>query len=342
MTRTLKKSLGWLLAVALIASLGAWSWERFGAVSVRVVHPTTGPAVQAVYATGTVEPTIMLPIAPRVAGRITRLWVDEGATVKKGQVLAQLEDQDLKNSVEELEARAKWAHGQFDRATMLFERGVGSANDRDRTKADWDAAEAAASKSRVQRSFMTLTSPAAGQILRRDGEVGQLIAVGQPVFYLSCCAPLRVTADVDEEDIAVVATGQRVLLRADAFPGRVFEASVGEITPKGDPIARSYRVRIRIPTATPLRIGMTVETNIVIAEREHVMLIPSTAVVDGQVWLVRSNRLERRQIKLGVAGEKQTEVISGLAVDDAVVAQADPKFKIGARVRIAAAGVAVN
>jgi hypothetical protein len=72
------------------------------------------------------------------------------------------------------------------------------------------------------------------------------------------------------------------------------------------------------------------------------MLIPSTAVVDGQVWLLRSNRLERRQIKLGVAGEKQTEVISGLAVDDAVVAQADPKFKIGARVRIAAAGVAVN
>jgi RND family efflux transporter MFP subunit len=336
MAGKLGKYLGSLVAAAMIAALGIWAWNRFGPARVRVVHPSAGTAVQAVYATGTVEPTIMLPIAPRVAGRITHLMVDEGVDVKRGQVLAQFEDQDLKNSVEELETRSRWAHDQYDRAKMLFERGVGSANDRDRTKADWDAAEAAAGKARVQRSFMTLTSPAAGQILRRDGEVGQLIPVGQPVFYLSCCAPLRVTADVDEEDIASVIAGQRVVLRADAFPGRVFEGILGEITPKGDPIARSYRVRIRIAADTPLRIGMTVETNIIIAQRDEAMLIPSTALADGQVWLVRDGRLERRAVKRGVSGEKETEVTGGLAMSDLIVAQADPRFKPGARVRVAA------
>jgi RND family efflux transporter MFP subunit len=324
-----------VIAVALVVAslIAALVWRKFGPQTVLVQHPTRGPAVQAVYATGTVEPSIMLPIAPRVAGRLTELKVDEGAFVKKAQVLARLEDQDLKNSVDELETRAQWAKDQFERAKMLVERGVGAANDRDRAKADWDAAAAAAAKSRVQRSYMSLLAPADGQILRRDGEVGQLIAVGQAVFYLSCCAPLRVTAEVDEEDIATVRQGQRVLIRADAFPGQVFEGIVGEITPKGDPVARSYRVRVKFGADTPLRIGMTVETNIVIEERQNALLVPAAAVTDGKVWLVRGDRLERRELHAGVIGAKQTEILQGLSLDDWVVTQPDPTLKAGRKVR---------
>ena len=105
---------------------------------------------------------------------------------------------------------------------------------------------------------MALTTPADGQVIRRDGEVGDFIPSNQPVFYLAKSgSPLRISADVDEEDIPLVKAGDKVLIKADAFPDRIFDGQVSDVTPKGDPIARSYRVRIALPSDTALKIGMT-------------------------------------------------------------------------------------
>ena len=78
------------------------------------------------------------------------------------------------------------------------------------------------------RGHSALLAPADGTIIRRDGEVGQYIAPGQALFVLACCAPLRVTAEIDEEDISRVRVGQAVVLRADALPGALFDGSVSE------------------------------------------------------------------------------------------------------------------
>ncbi len=82
-----------------------------------------GMAVEAVYATGTVEAGIMLPIAPRVAGRLVELAADEGQDVVKGQVLAQLEDNDLRKNIEELRAREVYARKDFGRKSELVKKG---------------------------------------------------------------------------------------------------------------------------------------------------------------------------------------------------------------------------
>ena len=112
--------------------------------------------------------------------------------------------------------------------------------------------------------------------------MGDFIPVNQPVFYLAKAGvPLRISADVDEEDIPLVKVGQKVLIRSDAFPSRVFTGEVLEITPKGDPVARSYRVRIELPADTALMIGMTAETNIVTAEKQDALLVPASAVSGG-------------------------------------------------------------
>ena len=95
---------------------------------------------------------------------------------------------------------------------------------------------------------------------------------------------------MDEEDIPLVQVGQKVLVRADAFPGRVFDAVVKEVTPKGDPVGRSYRVRLGLPDNLPLRIGMTTEANIVVAERNNALLLPAAVVKDGAVWKVTDGR----------------------------------------------------
>lgn len=324
-----------ILALALVGAGGFLAWRLFGPVTVETAHPTRGPAVRAIYATGEVEPTVMLPIAPRTAGRLMELNVDEGHPVRKGQTLARLEDEDLRKSVDELEARARFAKTQLDRAQTLLDRGLGTVLERDRSRSEWQAAEAALARAQTLRSFMTLTAPADGQILQRDGEVGQLIPANQPVFYFSCCAPLRIEAEVDEEDILLVHPGQRVLIRAPALPNRVLDGAVEDITPKGNPVTRSYRVRIRFAgDDIPLRIGMTAEVNIIVEQRENALLVPATAVIDRQIWTVRDGRLHRQSVATGVASEAKIEIISGLAETDIVVVRPVNGLKEGRRARI--------
>lgn len=323
-----------LAAVLVAAGTGAAYWRMRGPVPVELVAPTRGPAVDAIYATGTVEPTVMLPIAPRVAGRLVALNTDEGGSVRKGQVLARLDDADLASSVEEYEARARFAQDQLRRTEALVTRGVSAAIELDRARADADAAEAQLRRARAQRDFTTLVAPADGTIIRRDGEIGQFIPAGQAVFYLSCCAPLRVTAEVDEEDIPRVFVGQRAVLRADALPGAQLSGAVAEVTPKGDPVARSYRVRIRLPAPGGLQVGMTVDANLIVAERADALLVPTTSVQDGAVWVVRDGRLARQPVKVGVAGDARSEILDGLAPDAAIVAQPGEDLAEGRRVRV--------
>ncbi|CAK0781718.1 HlyD family secretion protein [Gammaproteobacteria bacterium] len=322
-----------LMGAAALASL-VIAWRLWGPIPVIVEHPQRGPAVQAVYATGNVEPPVLIPIAARSAGHLVAVHVDEDDRVTQGQVLARIEDADLQQSVEELESRARFARDQYHRTQSLFERKLSSSLDRDRTLSDWQAAKAVAERARVQRAYMTLTAPVAGHIVRRDGEVGQLVAAHQTLFYLACCGPLRITTDVDEEDILLVRPGQRVLIRAAALPDKTLEGRVAALTPRGDTSTRSYRVRIALEGETPLRVGMTAEINILVTQREQALLVPATAVAEGKLWVVREHLLHHQAVEVGIQGELRIEILSGLTDDDLLAAHPMPDFREGRRVRL--------
>ena len=189
----MKKRWPWILGIGAIAAIAAALWWRDGPVPVSIVSANRGPAIDAIYATGTVEPTVMLPIAPRTGARLVELNADEGSTVRKGQVLARLDDADLTSTVEELEARATYARAQHDRSEDLVRKGFVAKAETDRTRSELQAAEAGVRRARSQRDYMSLTAPADGLIIKRDGERGQFIPAAQAVFFLSCCAPLRVS-----------------------------------------------------------------------------------------------------------------------------------------------------
>ena len=320
-----------LLVVCLLVGGGAAiSWlERDG---VDVIHPHRGLAVQAVYATGTVEPSVMLPIAPRIAARLMELHVDEGVTVKKDQLLARMEDQDLSQKIRELQTREAFAKKEFERRQALLKQRIISNSEHDRARAEWKAAEAAVDRATAESDFMKLVAPADGRIIRRDGEIGQLISANQPVFWLSCCTQLRISAEVDEEDIALVQPRQKVLIRTDAFPDQTYEGFVQNITPKGDPVSRSYRVRIGFSEETPLMIGMTAETNIIIRETPEALLLPSSAVMQGNVWLVEEDRLSKRKVSIGAKGIKETEILSGIEADDVIVLKPEDELQEGLKI----------
>jgi RND family efflux transporter MFP subunit len=186
---------------------------------------------------------------------------------------------------------------------------------------------------RAVRDQTALLAPADGTILRRDGEVGQYIAPGQAIFVLACCAPLRVSAEIDEEDINRVRIGQAVLLKADALPGQIFEGKVSDITPKGDPVARSYRVRIALAAPGALQTGMTVDANLIVAQRDDALLLPVGAVSGDAVWVVEAQRLRRRPIVAGIRGPQRIEVRQGLRAGESVVAQQEDGLTEGRWVR---------
>jgi multidrug efflux system membrane fusion protein len=325
-----------LLVVALVIITFATGWLNFGWLTQKTydaAHPMRGPAVQAVYATGTVEPTVMLPIASRIGARLMTLNADEGKGVRKDDVLAQLESVDLQQSLKDMQARATFAQQDYERKSKLAKQGYVAKSALEQAKAALDSANAAAQAMQAQVGYTKLVAPADGRIIRRDGEIGQMIPANQPVFWLSCCAPLRISAEVDEEDIGLVAPGQNVLIRADAFPNQTFHGLVQSITPKGDPVARSYRVRIGFTEDVPLLIGMTAETNIVVRETKDGLLVPSSAVKQNTVWLVRGGKLAKQAVEIGAKGAEQTEILKGLTVDDVVVVAPDTGFKEGKQVR---------
>ncbi|MEQ1438751.1 efflux RND transporter periplasmic adaptor subunit [Fontimonas sp. SYSU GA230001] len=305
-----------------------------------VVQPTRGPAVEAVYATGQVEPTLEIRIAPRVAGRLVELLADEGDTVAKGQLLARLEDQDLQASAAELAARSDYAAAAYRRALDLRRSGAVSQDSVDRARAERDAADAALRRAREQLGYMRLLAPENGQIIRRDGEIGEFIAVNQTLFHMAGVAPLRITAEVDEEDIPRVHPGLPALIRADAFADRVFHGTVEQVTPRGDAVARSYRVRIALAADTPLRIGMTAETNIVLAERQDALLVPTSALIDGHVWVVADGHARRRTVRAGVVGPQRSEILDGLNGDEWLVLSPPEDLADGRRIRTRQAAAA--
>lgn len=324
----------WLAAVVLVCVLVALATWWMLPPSVAVVHARRGTAIEAVYATGTVEPTIMLPIAARITARLVELDADEGDRVHAGQQLARLEDTDLASNLAQLRSQEAFAQAEYRRYAALLPRGVIARTQYDKARSDWLSARSAAGRAGAELRYARLLAPTDGTVIRRDGEIGQLMTPGTALFWLAVDSPPRITADVDEEDIARVSPGQPVLIRADAFPGQVFEGRVHSVTPKGDPTGRSYRVRIAIDDETPLRVGMTAEVNVVVRRHDRALLLPDSALAGARVWVVRAGRLQSRRVEVGIRGERQVEIGAGLSAEDAVVASPSEDLREGARVRV--------
>lgn len=316
------KALFVILPIALVlAAICAFNPAK--SHTVKTIKPVQTAAVQAVYATGTVEANLMIPIAPKTAARLMALHVDEGARVAEGDVLAQLEDTDLQQAVADLEAKLDLAQKDQARAQKLARSGAISKEARDTADANFKSAQASLERARAELGYLQLVAPQSGTIIRRDGETGELINIGTPVFWLNGGDKIRIETEVDEEDIGLVKAGQKVLISADAFPDRIFNGHVQSITPKGDPVARSYRVRIGFADDAPLMIGMTAETNIITKEKYSALMIPLTAVKNGRLLKIADGKVAEIAVKTDIKTQKSIEITDGIGPGDLIVESYD-------------------
>ncbi len=325
----------YLIAIAILLLLAAAGWWQYGrGTEVTAAAAARGTAVEIVYATGGVEPVRWAKVASLIRDRIVDICDCEGKTVKKGEVLARLDDREVKAQLEDLKAREEFLKREMSRVSELITRGAATTQSFERASMDLQQVQAQITVQVEKIDDYTIVAPMDGVVLRRDGEIGEIAEAGQILYRVGVPKPLQVVAEVNEEDIPRVKIGQTALFRTDAFPDRRLEGKVTEITPMGDVAAKTFRVKMLLPDDTPLKPGMSVEANIITREKPNALLIPTDAVQGNAVFVLDGATARKRDVKIGIRGTRAVEVLSGLADGERVAAPAVTGLADGARVRV--------
>jgi len=194
----------------------------------------------------------------------------------------------------------------------------------DQAMAQLDSAELALSKTEIRAPFDGFV----GEVLV---EPGALVQPGVPVAVMVDVDPLSVTVQVDEIDIGQIEPGMPVRVEVDALPNEALDAELEKIALTGAQTAGgivNYDAEVELEETNPLvRVGMTAEANIIVAQETDVIVVPNSYIRldrranEAFVQVVgEDNEIEERQISLGLRGEDFSEVTDGLEVDDIIAA----------------------
>ncbi len=328
-----------LAALLVLAGLGygASLWLRGPIVTVATAQ--RGDVAEVVYATGAIEPITWSKVLPLLRARIVEHCRCEGQFVKKGQILAKLDDTAAQAELAQVLTKRDFAESDVKRLANLIATGATTRLTLERAETELRQLDSQIAALRARLTDYLLVAPKEGIVLRADGQVGDIPVTTDVLFWVGQPKPLQVIADVNEEDIAKVSIGQVALLRNDGFPNGALRANVASVTPKGDPVTKTFRAYLSLPEDTPLRIGMSVEANIIIRERKAALLVPAesirTANGKASVFTVENGRLKQVSIETGIRGSRLVEVISGLSEGSVIASPVKPEFRDGQSARVA-------
>jgi HlyD family secretion protein len=186
-------------------------------------------------------------------------------------------------------------------------------------------ARGAVEAAEAQVALTRVTAPAAATVLARRVEPGDAVLPGQVLIELALAGPTEVAGFASEDNLAEMRMGATAVVSADAFPAQTFAARIAWLAPAVDPAQGTLEVRLAVPEPPSyLRPDMTVSINIEVARRANALVIPRALVHDGgsaTPWvLVESGgRSARRNVHLGIVGEGEVEILSGLAEGEPVL-----------------------
>jgi membrane fusion protein, multidrug efflux system len=266
----------------------------------------------------------------RVGGKLIRRAVDPGDAVKKGQVLAQLDPQDLKlgqeaalGAVSAAEVNATLAAADLRRFRDLRDQGFISSAELERREATLKAAQAQLQQARAQAGvqgnqadYSTLRADAAGVITAVEVDIGAVVSAGAPVVRLAWDGPRDVVFSVPEDRVAAA---RNLLGKAGALQVRVWgseaeplRATLREVSAAADPATRTFLVKADVGSA-PLRLGQTVSVAVDMPPVPGVIKLPLTAVLEQQgqsvVWLLDKSSMTVKIQPIDVAGADGNEVV---------------------------------
>ena len=344
---------GWIaLGLLLAGMLALWAWQPWAGPRTGVVRLAEHPLTHTVVATGYVSNTEESVLGATLTARVASTPVEEGQSVRAGDVLIRLESAEAAAAVEQARGNARQADAtlaearrQFRRQQQLFAQGFISqaALDAEDKKvrlaaALADTAHAAVTQAGAHLDEFTVRAPADGRLVSRQVEAGDLVTAGKPVLTFARQGRGEVRLDVDERYLARLAVGQPVVVAPDAFPDRQFRMRIVRIAPQVDRDRGTVEVRVAgAPLPAGLTHNMTVSAEIVVAQKPSALTLPAAAIWEAQgreyVWRVENGRVMPVAVIVSPAAESWVEVLKGLKAGDLVVSSALMPLTAGQRVR---------
>lgn len=321
-----------LLALSLLLPALARAALPFATAVVEWRPVEGGYAAEAV-----VEAGRQSTIAAQVAGRILELKWDAGDAVKQGQLLARIDDSEIRPSVAgnqaqvaQAQANLANAQAQYERTRRLVARNFVSQSALDQARAAYEAAQAQVAAARAgvaqasaTRGFSNITAPFSGLISARHAQAGEMASLGRELLTLFDPATLRVLASVPQDKVEEIRKGGRASIEFPAL-GRWVEATSVTILPEADSRTHVSRVRLELPKDVEgIYPGMFARAHFATGQAASKLLIPQAAVVRRSevtaVYVVDAqSRVQLRQVRLGETAGDRVEVLSGLAEGERV------------------------
>ena len=282
--------------------------------------------------TSTVQAYVKNNIAPQMSGRITKINVEIGDNVTKGQVLAEMD----KTSLLQAQLQLQNQETELERLRALYETGGIS-------KSDFEAVELAYNVAKTQVENLeentVLRSPVNGVVTARNYDAGDMYAMASPIYTVEQIKPVKLLVGISESDYSKVKKGDSVTLTADAVPGKTFYGKIGKIYPTIDPATRTFTVEVVVDNNySTLRPGMFTRVTVDFGSNNNVV-IPDVAVVKQQgsgerfVYVLNAdNTVSYKKVVLGRRMGTEYEVLEGLSDGDKIVTGGMIRLKDGIKV----------
>jgi membrane fusion protein, multidrug efflux system len=292
-------------------------------------------------------------VAPKAGGRLRSVNVKLGDQVRRGQVIAKIDDQELLEQVNQAEASHQVAEAgvrrsdadlslaltNVERARNLYGRQLLPKQQLDDAEArytsavaqlDLSRAQVAQSASRLRElrinlANTTVVSPTDGFVSQRLVDPGAWVSQNAPVVVVVDISSLRLVANVVEKDLKSVNSGDKAVVEVDAFPGENFNGHIARVSPILDPATRTAAMEIEIPNRTyRLKPGMYAKVTLEVETRTNVLTVPKVALIDsgGGRGVYQPNddgRAEFKAVKVGLEDSEKAEVLEGLSEGEIVV-----------------------
>ena len=300
-------------------------------------------------AVGTLRSRLSVTLKPEVSGRVARIAFADGAQVKAGQLLVQLDDTLQRAELSQAQAQLSIARANLKRNQELVAENFVATRVVEESQANLQVAEAQVALATARMQRMRITAPFNGTVGLRSINLGQFVGDGDDLVNLEDTSLLTVDFRLPERYQSNIASGQGVQVQLDALPGKTFEAQVLAVDPLLDANGRSISVRAVMPrtSGADLRPGMFARVLIVFSVNDAALVVPEEAMVpqggkqyvflldeqgQGDAKKLVSRRVE---VEPGVRRGAEVQIVKGVAAGDTVVVAGQQRLqRDGTAVRV--------
>jgi membrane fusion protein (multidrug efflux system) len=307
---------------------------------VKVEPATAMRFVDAIEAVGTANANEQVTLTAPVTERIVRLGFDDGAYVRRGQVVAVLAQGQESAQLAEAQARQREAQQQLARIQTLKQKGFATQSQLDAQVASSSAARAQASEAQASIGDRVIRAPFSGWASLRNISAGAVASAGTAIATISDTSTIKLDFPVPETALAALRPGLTIEARSAAYPDQPFRGTIATIDPVVDPNTRAVVARARIPNPDgKLKPGMLLTVAIETAPRIG-LSVPELAVIgEGDARFVyvvdEKGNAKRTPVRTGLRTAGRVEILEGLQPGQKVVTEGVVKLSDGMKVRLA-------